>query len=215
MKRVPSVKYLRVIIDENPSFSKYIQYISSNIPRNVGILRKLKYFFPFNILGVIYFLLSILIWYFVFRCGHLLLEQIWSHYVLSKIRRFGFLLIVIIVCELEIVIQQFILYQFQVFLISILPYLCLIYCIKMQLNFWLVCLRDEPEYETRNLSAIRKPKKRSTRSAFSICHVLPSIWESLPFDIVQETDRPTFCGLLRDHCFGIYDLWFFFSYIYK
>ena len=66
--------------------------------------------------------------------------------------------------------------------------------------------RDEPEYETRNLPAIRKPIKRPTTSPYSIRHVLPSIWESLPYDIVEETDRPTFRGLLRDYCFGIYDL---------
>ena len=66
--------------------------------------------------------------------------------------------------------------------------------------------RDEPEYETRNSSAIRKLIKRSTRSAFSIRHVLPSMWESLPYDIVQETDSPTFRGLLKDHRCGIYDL---------
>jgi len=138
MKRAPSVKYLGVIIDEPPSFSKYIQCISSKIPWNAGILRKLKYVFLFNILKVIYFLLSILIWSIVFRCGHLLLEQIWSHYVLSKIRRFGFLLIVIIKYELKIVIQKLILYQFQVFLIFIWLYLCLIYCINTHLNFWLV-----------------------------------------------------------------------------
>ena len=66
--------------------------------------------------------------------------------------------------------------------------------------------RDEPEYETRSSSSIRKLIKRSTTSAFSIRRVLPSIWESLPYDIVQETDRPTFRGLLRENCFGIYDL---------
>ena len=71
--------------------------------------------------------------------------------------------------------------------------------------------RDKPEYETRNSSVIRKPIKRSTRSVLLICQVLPSIWGSLPYDIIQETNRPTFFGLLGDHflVFMIYGFFFF------
>ena len=52
---VLSVKYLGVIVDETISFSKYIQCISSKIAPNIGIRRKLKNFFPVNILRLIYF----------------------------------------------------------------------------------------------------------------------------------------------------------------
>ena len=66
--------------------------------------------------------------------------------------------------------------------------------------------RDQPEYETRNTSLIRKLVKRSTRSAIPIRQVLPSIWDSLPYDMIQENDRLTVRRLLRDHCFGGYGL---------
>jgi hypothetical protein len=52
--RVTSTKFLGVIVDENLSFKFHIEAISNTISRNIGILNKLKHFFPKNILLCVY-----------------------------------------------------------------------------------------------------------------------------------------------------------------
>ena len=53
--RINCTKYLGVLIDECLSFREHIDYISLKLARNVGILRKLKYIFPRDILRTLYY----------------------------------------------------------------------------------------------------------------------------------------------------------------
>ena len=55
ISRKSTVKYLGVILDETLSFVEHIQCASSKVARNVGMMRKLKHFFPVRILRFIYF----------------------------------------------------------------------------------------------------------------------------------------------------------------
>ena len=53
--RINCTKYLGVLIDECLSFREHIDYFSFKLNRNVGILRKLKYIFPRDILRTQYY----------------------------------------------------------------------------------------------------------------------------------------------------------------
>ena len=55
VKRSSSVKYLGIIIDENLSFKYHVKAISRILSQNLGIIRKLKHFFPSNVLRLLYF----------------------------------------------------------------------------------------------------------------------------------------------------------------
>ena len=55
IKRSRSVKYLGIIIDENLSFQYHVKAISRILSRNLGIIPKLKHFFPSNDLRLLYF----------------------------------------------------------------------------------------------------------------------------------------------------------------
>ena len=54
LKRVGQFKYLGVILDENLSLYKHVKTLSLKISRHIGILSRLRYFFPKNILKAIY-----------------------------------------------------------------------------------------------------------------------------------------------------------------
>ena len=54
ISRVNSLKFLGIFIDDKLSWTQHVNYLCSVISRNVGILNKLKYFLPSNILYNIY-----------------------------------------------------------------------------------------------------------------------------------------------------------------
>ena len=55
LKRVDQFKYLGIILNENLSFREHVKTMSLEIPRNIGILSRLRHFFPRDILKTIYF----------------------------------------------------------------------------------------------------------------------------------------------------------------
>ena len=54
ISRVNSMNFLGMFIDDKLSWTQHVNYLCSVISRNVGILNKLKYFLPSNILYNIY-----------------------------------------------------------------------------------------------------------------------------------------------------------------
>ena len=65
--RINCTKYLGVLIAECLSFREHIGYISLKLARNVGILRKLQYIFPRDILRTIYY--SLIHPYLLYCCN--------------------------------------------------------------------------------------------------------------------------------------------------
>ena len=55
---VDSAKYLGVVIDNEFSFKQYIKIMEGKVARSVGILSKLKHFFPQNIMLQLYYALE-------------------------------------------------------------------------------------------------------------------------------------------------------------
>ena len=54
---VDSAKYLGVVIDNELNFKQYIKIMEGKVARSVGILPKLKHFFPQNIMLQLYYAL--------------------------------------------------------------------------------------------------------------------------------------------------------------
>ena len=54
LEQKESVKFLGIYISENMKWNAHVQYISDKVSRNVGILCKLKYYVPKNILFMLY-----------------------------------------------------------------------------------------------------------------------------------------------------------------
>ena len=54
IQQTDHTKFLGLIIDQNLNFKYHINYISSKISKSVGILFKLKYFLPNDVLKLIY-----------------------------------------------------------------------------------------------------------------------------------------------------------------
>ena len=65
--RIICTKYLGVLIDEYLSFREHIDYISLKLARNAGILRKLQYIFPRDILRTLYY--SLIHPYLLYFCN--------------------------------------------------------------------------------------------------------------------------------------------------
>ena len=54
------------------------------------------------------------------------------------------------------------------------------------------------EHNTRSSSQYRNPRVVTTRSKFSVRHVCPSAWNTLPHNIVQESNPTKFRSLLKE-----------------
>ena len=54
LKRVKSVKYLGVMLDENVTWSKQIEYLSTKLSRSAGIFSKLRYYLKKDVLIRVY-----------------------------------------------------------------------------------------------------------------------------------------------------------------
>ena len=54
LKRVKSVKYLGVILDENVTWTEQIEYLSSKLSRSAGIFSKLRYYLKKDVLIRVY-----------------------------------------------------------------------------------------------------------------------------------------------------------------
>ena len=46
MRRVKLIKYLGMIVDDKLTWSQHVDYISSKITRNIGILKRIRHLFP-------------------------------------------------------------------------------------------------------------------------------------------------------------------------
>ena len=55
LKRVCSYKYLGVYIDDVLSFKRHVHYVCKTVSRNLGIMRKLKHFFPPFVMRLLYY----------------------------------------------------------------------------------------------------------------------------------------------------------------
>ena len=54
VRRVKLVKYLGMIVDDKLTWSQYVDYMSSKITRNIGILKRMRHFIPKKSLLLLY-----------------------------------------------------------------------------------------------------------------------------------------------------------------
>ena len=54
VRRVKLVKYLGIIVDDKLTSSQHVDYISSKITRNIGILKRMRHFIPEESLLLLY-----------------------------------------------------------------------------------------------------------------------------------------------------------------
>ena len=54
LEKVPSTKFLRIIIDDKLNWNKQIQYVKNKIAKSISIMYKVKYFFKSQSLLTVY-----------------------------------------------------------------------------------------------------------------------------------------------------------------
>ena len=54
IEQVPEIKFLGVFLDQHLSFKSHIDYVTVKMSRAIGMLNRLKYFIPNNVLLTIY-----------------------------------------------------------------------------------------------------------------------------------------------------------------
>ena len=52
IERVDTFKYLGIIFDPHLSWNNHVQYLSSNISKRIGIIRRVKYDIPHIVLSI-------------------------------------------------------------------------------------------------------------------------------------------------------------------
>ena len=57
MRRVKIVKYLGMMVDDKLVWDQHVDYISSKITRNIGILKRMRHFIPQESLLLLYYTL--------------------------------------------------------------------------------------------------------------------------------------------------------------
>ena len=208
MPRRKSVKYLGVILDEVLSFSDHIQCVTSKDARNIGVIRKMKHFFPQLVLRLL--CCSLVHPYLLYYCS------VWSSTFAVHLKPLRMLQNAVIrilngcdsrfsVTSAYIKIRimplggQFIFYRCQ-FMFDLLYYLAPD-CFGN--NF--ITVSQSHNYNVRIFAEFRKRPKKSTRSGFPMRQVLPVVWNMIPVSLSEETERPAFRELLRNHCLGCYE----------
>ena len=205
--RINCTKYLGVLIDECLSFREHIDYISLKLTRNVGILRKLNYIFPRDILRKLY--CSLLHPYLLY-C-----RTVWGRTFPSHLRHIRVLQnkALRLLCGVGFKDQV----QRRYIDCKILPLAGLItfyrslFIYKYFQNCLPICFEsmfelgsDIHTHFTRQSNIIRRLLAITRRSQFSIRYQEPHAWNCLPTTLRSMDNFRKFWRKLKLFCLNIY-----------
>ena len=195
-------RFLGLIVDKNLNFSYHISVIASNISKTVGILFKLKDFFPIKILRHLYFALiqpqisyTIETWYSapkyltnkIFTIQKKAIRAIFSLPYNSHTSNFF---------KLAGILKLDDLYKFSV---CTLIYKSLHNDCDTNISQMLQALRQNHTHITRNYSDFCLPRYHLTRSQSSFRYCAVKIYNSLPTLIKESSSIFVFRSRLRSH----------------
>ena len=209
IQRLKTVKYLGVLIDECLSYKPHIELLSSKIARNVGIMRKLKKFFPYDVIRSLYFstvhpylLYCNVVWSSTFPTHLLPLRAMQN----SAIR---------VLCgdKKGASVRRRYVERHILPLHGVSKFYSALFLFKYERGLLPQCFGqmfvagcNVHEYSTRTASQIRRPQASTRRSFFSIRHVGPGFYNSLPNELLVDENIASFRSRLKSLCFGEYNI---------
>ena len=208
LPREVSTKYLGVIVDECLNFKEHISCVSGKVARNVGMMRKLKHFFPKDIMRLLYF--SFVHPYLLYGC------LVWSSTFLIHLRPLRSLqnnaLRVLTGDNHNMSVRH------RYNQVNILPMAGLfrfynaLFMFKYTHALLPECFREMftsgvnfHNYSTRTSTLVRRPQVITKRSVFSIRHVGPRVWEPLTQAISTIDELNEFRSKLKGQCLSTYE----------
>lgn len=187
--RVKNVKFLGIYIDEHLTWNHHIQCISKKVAKNVGIIRRVSYLLPINILRNLYFTLIYpylafgnIVWAsnYKSRTGSLLLLQKRVIRVLFKDSYYAhtaprFLQMGIIRFD-----------QLNTYLIGIFVYRAINKLLPHQFHGYFGRVEDRCGPTTRSVGKLVIQYARTNIKRFSVYCQGPAIWNKIP-DIIRNS----------------------------
>jgi len=187
--RVKNVKFLGIYIDEHLTWNHHIQCISKKVAKNVGIIRRVSYLLPINILRNLYFTLIYpylafgnIVWAsnYKSRTGSLLLLQKRVIRVLFKDSYYAhtaprFLQMGIIRFD-----------QLNTYLIGIFVYRAINKLLPHQFHGYFSRVEDRCGPTTRSVGKLVIQYARTNIKRFSVYCQGPAIWNKIP-DIIRNS----------------------------
>ena len=205
--KVTSTKFLGVTIDSNLSWSDHIHSICNKISRSVGILSKLKYYIPGNILRCLY--QTLILPHLSYCCS------VWSSATKTTLNK----LIVLQKKAIRHITNAHYRESTSKLFLSLnllkLPDLIQINLATIiyrathnNLPFPLVNLfktnNDFHPYNTRHSNNIHCPPCRTNLIRFNTCNRAIDSWNSIPFDIQTCNSLASFRKIIRQNCIKDY-----------
>jgi exonuclease III len=193
--QVTSVKFLGVYVDQHMTWKKHIEQISLKIAKNIGIISRIAYLLPTNILLTLYYSL---VYPYIAYCN-----MVWASNYNSRLHR-------ITVLQKRIVrkivglpynshteqsfTQLGILKFEQIKQLQISEFMHR-YTFKrlpdVYVNYFNLA-SDFHSYNTRNQNTYRSEFARTNSRKFSIKYTGPSVWNGLPHDLRSISSRNSF-----------------------
>ena len=207
ISRTNCAKYLGVLIDECLSCREHIDYISLKFAGNVGILRKLKYIFPRDILKTLYY--SLIHPYLLYCCS------VWGSTFSSHLHHIQVLQNKTLGVFFGVIFKDSIQKRYIDCKILPLAGLITLYCSLFMYKYFQNCLpvyfksmfelgSDIHTHFTRQSNIIRRPLAFTRRSQFSIWNIGPHAWNCLPTPLRNMNNVREFQRELKLFSFNIY-----------
>ena len=191
LKRVQQFRYLGIIIDENLSFHEHVKIVSVKFSRKVGIMCRLRHVFPVNILKSIYFslvhpffLYSVSVWASTFPSVYKPLQILQNKAIriLFQIDNRSS------VTHLFGSVGIFSLHQLHFIAISQICHNYVFGQLASHFHGIFPLNSQRHSYPTSLRFNLSQEFRRTTRAGFSLRHIGPKVWNSIPLDIRECAD---------------------------
>ena len=207
IKETSHIKFLGVHLDAKLTFRQHVKYISTKLAKSLGILNKLKYYLPQDIMRTLYltfvqpyFLYGIQCWFSTYSNNTdsaVNLQKRAIRIVTNSeyLAHTGQLFKMLGILKLKDLYRiHVLLYMFKTInsnydskLLALLNYQA-----------------DVHNYSTRSASLFRLPNFRKSVSRFSLQYRGPALWNDLPLYMREIRSINKFKSQLRDLCFAEY-----------
>ena len=200
IQRKDSLQFLGVIIDEHLSWKNHITHISAKLSRSIGILSRLKYILPFNVLKMLYN--SIIV-------PHLnYCNVIWGHTFKSYLEKLYLLqkraIRIITKSDYRLPAGPLFVKLGVLPVYELIKFHTLLFMFKLQNENFpsipsikFILNSDIHSYSTRQRNNLRLPRNRTTRACNSFYRVGIKEWNSLNIQIKDSSTVSRFKLLLK------------------
>ena len=207
IKETSNIKFLGVYLDTKLSFKYHVKYISTKLAKSIGILNKLKYYLPQDVMRTLYlsfvqpyFIYAIQCWYSTYsnntNCAVVLQKR-----AIRIITNSDYLAHTSPLFKVQGILKIGDLFKIQVLLYMFKT-------IKGNYDNKLLSLlsyqTDIHDHNTRNANLFRLPNFKKSISRFSLQYRGPALWNVLPSNIRETSSINKFKSQLRDMCLAEY-----------